>query len=171
MECVPNVIHYPLTHLPLVPHICVGELGQHWFRWWLVAWSAPSHYLNQCWNIGNSNLRNKFQWNLTPNSHIVIHENASENIVCEMAILSRGRWVSLFQRVQGSNHGRSICILAGIAPIPIIHELWRFLITQQTAMDHNHCRCSDNMYRYLVATRHSPVSAKCLLCICILHLL
>ena len=21
-----------LTHLPLVPHICVGELGQHWFR-------------------------------------------------------------------------------------------------------------------------------------------
>ena len=21
-----------LTHLPLVPHICVGELGHHWFR-------------------------------------------------------------------------------------------------------------------------------------------
>ena len=21
-----------LTHLPLVPHICVSELGQHWFR-------------------------------------------------------------------------------------------------------------------------------------------
>ena len=21
-----------LTHLPLVPHICVGELNQHWFR-------------------------------------------------------------------------------------------------------------------------------------------
>ena len=20
-----------LTHLPLVPHICVGELGNHWF--------------------------------------------------------------------------------------------------------------------------------------------
>ena len=25
--------------------------------------SAPSHYLKQCWNIGNSNLRNKLQWN------------------------------------------------------------------------------------------------------------
>ena len=33
------------THLPLVPHICVSELGQHWFRSWLVAYSAPSHYL------------------------------------------------------------------------------------------------------------------------------
>ena len=21
-----------ITHLPLVPHICVNELGQHWFR-------------------------------------------------------------------------------------------------------------------------------------------
>ena len=36
-----------LTHLSLMPHICVSELGQHWFRLWLVAWSAPSHYLNQ----------------------------------------------------------------------------------------------------------------------------
>ena len=23
----------------------------HWFRWWLVAWSAPSHYLYQCWKL------------------------------------------------------------------------------------------------------------------------
>ena len=28
---------YELTHLPLVPHIFVSELGQHWFRQWLVA--------------------------------------------------------------------------------------------------------------------------------------
>ena len=21
-----------LTHLPLVPHICVNEMGQHWFK-------------------------------------------------------------------------------------------------------------------------------------------
>ena len=25
----------------------------HWFKQWLVAWTAPSHYLNQCWNIVN----------------------------------------------------------------------------------------------------------------------
>ena len=42
-----------LTYLPLVPDICVRESGQHWFRWWLVACSAPSHYLNQCFVIVN----------------------------------------------------------------------------------------------------------------------
>ena len=32
-----------------------------------TAWSAPSHYLNQCWNIVNSKYRNKFQRNLSHN--------------------------------------------------------------------------------------------------------
>ena len=27
----------------------VDNLGHHWFRQWLIAWSAPSFYLNQCW--------------------------------------------------------------------------------------------------------------------------
>ena len=39
-----------LTHLPPVPHISVSELDQHWFR---EAYSAPSHYLNQCWVVVN----------------------------------------------------------------------------------------------------------------------
>ena len=51
-----------LTHLPLVPHICVSGSVQHWFRQRLVAYSAPSHYLNQCWIIVNWTLRNKVQW-------------------------------------------------------------------------------------------------------------
>ena len=54
-----------LTHLPLVPHICVNESGQYWFRWWLVAYSAPSHYLNQCWGIVNWTIRNKLEWNFS----------------------------------------------------------------------------------------------------------
>ena len=33
-------------------------------------WSAPSHYLNQCWNIVNWTLRNKLQWNLNGETHI-----------------------------------------------------------------------------------------------------
>ena len=38
-----------LTHpRPLVPQICINELSHYWFRQWLVACSAPSHYLNQC---------------------------------------------------------------------------------------------------------------------------
>ena len=38
--------------------------NQHWFRQWLVAWPAQSHYLNQCWNTLSWIHRNKFQWNL-----------------------------------------------------------------------------------------------------------
>ena len=27
-----KVAMYSLTHLPLVPHICISESGEHWFR-------------------------------------------------------------------------------------------------------------------------------------------
>ena len=78
-----------LTHWGQVTHICVSRLDHHWFRWWLGAWSVPSHYLNQWWKIINSNLRNKLQWNLKQNSYIFIQENVFENGICEMvAILS-----------------------------------------------------------------------------------
>ena len=61
----------------------------------LIAYSAPSHYLNQCWIIVNWTLRNKLQWHFNQNTKLYIHKNASENTVCEMAvILSRGRWVN-----------------------------------------------------------------------------
>ena len=85
-----------LTHHPRVPHICVIELGEHWFRKWLVPCSAPSHYLNQCCLIVDWTLRNKLQWNFYQNTKFFIHENALVNVLCEMAvILSRGRWVKL----------------------------------------------------------------------------
>ena len=44
--------------------------NHHWFRWWLVAWLTPTHYLNQCWNIVNWTLWNKIKWNL---NHKTIH--------------------------------------------------------------------------------------------------
>ena len=75
-------VDYILTHLLLVPHICIRELGQHWLSQWLVAYSAPSHCLNQCWPIVNWTPGNKFQWNLNRNSVIFIQENAFENVVC-----------------------------------------------------------------------------------------
>ena len=56
-----SITHW-LTYLPLVPHICVSESGQHWFRQWLVTYSAPSHYLNQCWVVVNWTLRKNLQW-------------------------------------------------------------------------------------------------------------
>ena len=59
---------YPLTHWSRVTHICVSKLsilGSDNGR--LVAWSAPSHYLNQYWDIVNLTLGNKLQWNLNRN--------------------------------------------------------------------------------------------------------
>ena len=39
---------------------------------------------------------NKIQWKFNANKKLFIHENASENIFCELvAILSRGRWLKL----------------------------------------------------------------------------
>ena len=54
-----------------------------------------SHYLNQCWNIVNWTLRNKFQWRCKQISYIFIQENEFECIVREMAaILSRPQCVN-----------------------------------------------------------------------------
>ena len=82
--------------------ICIPGLG-YWERTTIpiyqrrrqFTWPVPSHYLNQCWNIVNLNLRNKLQWNLKRNSHIIIQENAFENVVCKMAPnSSRPQWVN-----------------------------------------------------------------------------
>ena len=85
-----------LTHWGRVTHICVGNLtiiGSD--NGLIVAWTAPSHYLNQCWNIVNWTLRNKLQWNFNRNSNIFIQQNALQNGVCEMAsILSRPQCVN-----------------------------------------------------------------------------
>ena len=42
-----------LTHWGWVMHICFRNLIQRWFRWWLVAYLVPSHYLNQYRNTVN----------------------------------------------------------------------------------------------------------------------
>ena len=85
-----KLFHEPLTRLPQVSQICVDELCQHWFRWWLVTCLVPSHNLNQCWFIVNWTYRNKFQLNFNQNMKLFIHGDAAENIFCQMvAILSR----------------------------------------------------------------------------------
>ena len=69
--------------------------NHHWFRELLVAWSAPNHYLNQCWDIVNWTLGNKLQWNLNRNLNVFIQENVFEIVVWKMAaILSRPQWVN-----------------------------------------------------------------------------
>ena len=44
------------------------ELCHHCFRSWLVACSAPSHHLNQCWYIDIWTPGNIFQWNSYKNT-------------------------------------------------------------------------------------------------------
>ena len=52
------------------------ETKHYWFKQWLVTWSVPSHYQKPCWNIVNSNLRNKLKWNLKRNSCLFIKKYA-----------------------------------------------------------------------------------------------
>ena len=95
-----------LSHWSRVTHICVSSLT-------IISsdngWSAPSHYLNQCWNIVNWTLRNKLQWNFNRNSKH-FHSRKCENIVCEMAsILSRPQCVNFTHVwINMANHLRHI---------------------------------------------------------------
>ena len=63
------------------------------------------HYLNQCCFFVNWTPRSKLQWNFSQNTKLFIHENASENIVCEITvILSRvggGGWVKSWRQYSG----------------------------------------------------------------------
>ena len=76
--------------------------NHHWFRQWLVAWTAPSHYLNQCWNIVNWTLTIKLQWNFNRNLNIFIQENALEHVVYEMA--------SIFSQPQCVKGRKNCCL-------------------------------------------------------------
>ena len=51
------------------------------------AYSAPSHFLNQCWFISNWTLVNKLQWNCFRNLYIFVHENAFANVVWRRATI------------------------------------------------------------------------------------
>ena len=70
-------VNWHKTHLGRVRHIYVIKLGHYWFRKWLVAWTAPGHYLNQCWNV-NWTMSKKFQWNFNQNIKKFIEENNFE---------------------------------------------------------------------------------------------
>ena len=79
-----------LTHWDRATHTYVGNLTITGSDNGIVAWSAPNHYLNQCWNIVNWTLRNKLQLDFDQNSYIFIQENAFENVVCETAAILLG---------------------------------------------------------------------------------
>ena len=53
----------------------------------LMAWAAPSHYLNQFWNSVNWTLGDIFQRNYNQNKKVFIKQNAFENVVWKMAVV------------------------------------------------------------------------------------
>ena len=98
---------------------------------------APSHYVNQCWNMVNGTLRNKLQWNINRNSCIFIQENSLENVVCEMvSILSRPQCVNAYSLIaigvtvwlsqfQENNHAQ--CVRMRKENLQLNHQLRRRL--------------------------------------------
>ena len=81
------IIIIKLTHWGRMTHICVSKQTNIGSDNGLSPWLAPSHYLNQCWNIVNWTLRNKLQWNPNWNSCTFIQENALEDVVWKMAAI------------------------------------------------------------------------------------
>ena len=57
------------------------SVGNHRFRYWLVAWSSSTQYLNQSWLSVNWTIGNKFEWNLND-----IQENEFDK-VCKMSTI------------------------------------------------------------------------------------
>ena len=49
--------------------------------------SAPSQYLNWCWDITNLTIGNSLQWNVDMNWYIFVQGNSFENVVCEMVAI------------------------------------------------------------------------------------
>ena len=97
--CTVHWVGHVLTHWGRVMLIYIyiymrQQTNHHWLRLWLVAWTAPSHYLYQCRNIVNLTLRNKLQRRFNRYSNIFIQENPFQNVVWKMAaILSRPQCV------------------------------------------------------------------------------
>ena len=82
-----------INSFPRVLHIWVGELGQHWFRSWIVTCLTPSH--NQWSLVVSWTHWNKLWWNLNQNSKLFIHKNAQKNVIYKLEVISsRQRWVN-----------------------------------------------------------------------------
>ena len=101
------------------------ETSQRWFRQWLFAWSAPSHYLNQCWNIVDWNLRNKFRWNPIQTPFIFIQKIHLK--------LSFGRWRPFVPASVFLKQGVHVCKLW------VAVKLWQYGFT----VDMGYCNSMD----------------------------
>ena len=96
----------------------IGNLRHHWWKWWLLACSVPSHYPIQLSNIVNWTHSNKLQWHFNRNWNIFIQGNAFlkrclENVahfvfdVLKPTIRQQvGHWAFLLTYFSGLEHGQ-----------------------------------------------------------------
>ena len=75
------------THLPLVLHICVSELGQHWFRYQAITWTNAGLLTIRPLGTNSSEIQIEIQNFSLMKMHLKM---LSAKLA---AILSRGRWV------------------------------------------------------------------------------
>ena len=110
-SCTSTTLRWTLTHRQLEIHGCVlSPIATDA----LVLVLMHQAISNQCWpnsHFIGKRLENKHQWNLNHNTKLFIHENAFENIICEIAaILSRERWVNY----KATKHNKTLYISHGM---------------------------------------------------------
>ena len=92
------------SHLSRVTYICVSELGHHWFRQWLVAYSTPRHYLNQWWHLVNWIIGNKVPCNFIFKIDFEIVASKTATIFLALSVLRRNYTFSSRQ-IKKQYHG------------------------------------------------------------------
>ena len=102
-------------------------------------WTAPSHSLNQCWDIVNWTHGNKHQWNSNQNSYILIQEKAFENVVWKIAaILSWLQCVNITNTWQSMNQCIFLnCISLSLVALLMVVNFNNLLINIRTGQGLN----------------------------------
>ena len=77
----------------------IGNLGQHWFRQWLAAYSNTRLHLSQSLFILNRALMNELQGYFNEKQKLFLQEHRSENVICSMSAM-------FFFRPQHIKHGK-----------------------------------------------------------------
>ena len=85
------------THCKRVTPIYVNKPGHHWLKKLMrVAYSAPSHCVNQCWSVVSWSLRSKFRWNL--NIKYVLENEKTTTCNYEWLLRNGGHFVHPLMR-------------------------------------------------------------------------
>ena len=100
----------------------VNYFCQYWFKKWLGAVQAPSHFLNQCWPIIDYHLINKCRSNSFQNSNISIEINRFEIVRLRWTPKADGRLMVKTLPMVKQSCGQIICgrMVVNIVPVDVL---------------------------------------------------